>query len=144
ELARVLLVLQEPLISCCSTVSQKAALAAVTGPRDSVDQMRETYRLRRDLAYGLLREAGFDVVKPHGAFYQMVPLAPGVDARVAALDLVERGLGVAPGTAFGSAAASQLRLSLASDERTIRRGVEMLSQWCRETEHGKRLMRTEV
>ncbi|WP_460832601.1 pyridoxal phosphate-dependent aminotransferase [Nocardioides hungaricus] len=138
-LADVLLVLQEPLISCCSAISQKAALAAITGPWDTVEDMRTTYARRRDLTHGLLQEAGFDVVRPRGAFYQMVPLAPGVDGRLAALDLVERGLAVAPGTAFGSTARSSIRLSLASDESTIRRGVELLAQWCIETGHGARL-----
>lgn len=140
RLADVLLVIQEPLVSCCSTVSQKAALAAMVGPQDTVDQMRATYAARRDLMYSLLRDASLDVVEPHGSFYQMVPLAQGVDARLAALDLVERGLAVAPGTAFGDVASSSIRLSLASDDRSIRRGVEMLVQWCEETGRGQRLV----
>ena len=69
--------LQEPMLSCISGVSQYAALAALAGPQDGVARKREIYRCRRDLVGALLRDGGFDAVRPAGAFYQMVPLGPG-------------------------------------------------------------------
>jgi aspartate/methionine/tyrosine aminotransferase len=122
-LATLLTTIQEPLISCISGVSQYAALAALTGPQDCVAEMRAAYRSRRDLMVSLLTEAGFDIVHPHGAFYQMLAFAPGVDSRAAALDLVDHGVAVAPGTAFGTVAEDHARLSLASSEETIRGAV---------------------
>ena len=79
-LARLLGTLQEPTLSCISAVSQHAALAALEGPQQGVADKREIYRGRRDLVSGLLADGGFDAVRPAGAFYQMVPLAPAPTA----------------------------------------------------------------
>jgi aspartate/methionine/tyrosine aminotransferase len=139
-LAKLLMTIQEPLISCISGVSQLGALAALTGPQDCVAEMRAAYETRRDLMVELLTQAGFEVVRPRGAFYQMLPFAPGVDSRAAALDLVEHGVAVAPGTAFGSVAADHARLSLASSEDTIRGAVERIAAWAERTDRGAALM----
>ena len=88
--------------------ARRAARARRTASRPRL----ETYRSRRDLVSGLLSDGGFTPVRPAGAFYQMVPLAPGADSRLAALDLVERGVATAPGSAFGAVAADHLRVSL--------------------------------
>jgi aspartate aminotransferase len=139
-LAVLLTTIQEPLVSCISAVSQYAALAALDGPQDCVAEMRAAYQARRDLMVSLLTEAGFDVVRPSGAFYQMLPFAPGVDSRAAALDLVDNGVAVAPGTAFGSVAADHARLSLASSEQTISGAVERIAAWAERTDRGAALM----
>ena len=138
-LAELLGTLQEPMLSCISGVSQYAALAALQGPQDGVARKREVYRARRDLVGDLLRDGGFDAVRPAGAFYQMVPLAPGTDSRQAALDLVEHGVATAPGSAFGEVAADQLRLSLAASEEALRGGIERLVAWAQSTAAGASL-----
>ena len=139
SLAELLGTLQEPMVSCISGVSQHAALAALQGPQDGVARKREVYRTRRDLVGDLLSAAGFDAVRPSGAFYQMVPLAPGTDSRRAALDLVEHGVATAPGTAFGDVAGDQLRLSLAASEAALRGGIERLVAWTNSTAAGASL-----
>jgi aspartate/methionine/tyrosine aminotransferase len=139
-LAGLLGTLQEPMISCISGVSQYAALAALEGPQDGVVRKREIYRSRRDLVGDLLSAGGFDAVRPAGAFYQMVPLAPGSDSRRAALDLVEHGVATAPGTAFGEVASDQLRLSLAASESALRDGIERLVAWSEATDAGASLV----
>jgi aspartate/methionine/tyrosine aminotransferase len=138
-LAELLGTLQEPMLSCISGVSQHAALAALAGPQESVARKREIYRSRRDLVGTLLRDGGFDAVRPAGAFYQMVPLAPGTDSRRAALDLVEHGVATAPGSAFGEQASDQLRLSLATSETALRGGIERLVAWTNSTSAGASL-----
>jgi aspartate aminotransferase len=138
-LAQLLGTLQEPTLSCISGVSQYAALAALQGPQDGVARKREVYRTRRDLVGDLLREGGFGAVRPAGAFYQMVPLAPGTDSRQAALDLVDYGVATAPGTAFGEVAGDQLRLSLAASETALREGIERLVAWTNSTSAGASL-----
>ena len=129
QLVETIVKLQEPTISSVSSVTQAAATAALTGPQDVVATMCSAYRQRRDLVLDLLRRAGMDPIVPKGAFYQMVPLTPGTDSRGAALELVERGVAVAPGTAFGSVAADQLRISLASNEESLRGGVARILDW---------------
>ena len=129
--------IQEALISCVSSVNQAAALAALTGPQDAVASMRAAYRERRDLALALLSGAGIRPLRPSGAFYLMVPLAPGVSSRDAALELVGRGVSFAPGSAFGSVASDQLRMSLASGPATIERGLGRFLEWYDESDGGR-------
>jgi aspartate aminotransferase len=131
--------IQEGMISCVSSVAQEAALAAFIGPQDIVTEMCSAYEHRRDLVCKLLREAGIDPVVPGGAFYLMMPLADGADGRLAARHLVEYGVACAPGSAFGSAATSALRLSLASSEDTLTLGVERIVDWYARTDGGLRL-----
>ena len=135
-LAPTLWRLQEPLVSCVSAVSQAGAVAALVGPQDCVATMREAYRCRRDLVVGLLRDAGIGVASPGGAFYLMFPFAAGVDGRLAALDLVEHGVSVAPGSAFGELARDHARLSLASSETVLAEAVGRLVNWYRATGGG--------
>ncbi|MFT4122768.1 MAG: aminotransferase class I/II-fold pyridoxal phosphate-dependent enzyme [Microbacteriaceae bacterium] len=137
-LSETLWKLQEPLVSSVSEVSQAAAIAALTGPREEIDAMRQSYLRRRDLVVGMLRGAGIDVPVPHGAFYVMVPFAPGADSRSACLDLVEAGVSLAPGSAFGEVAASFARISLSASEATLRRGIARLVRWYADTGGGSR------
>lgn len=131
---------QEPLLSCISSVSQDAALAALRGPQQCVAEMRDAYRGRRDLLVGALRDRGFDVLTPKGAFYLMLGLAPGVDSRAAALDMVaNESVAVAPGSAFGDVARDHVRISLASSETTLRDAVERISAWSDRTDRGRTL-----
>lgn len=114
--------------SCPSSVSQKAAEAALAGPQDCVAEMVASYRRRRDLVVELLREADLLLAVPRGAFYIMADVSPsGQDARAFALRLLdEAGVSVAPGTAFGEVARGAVRLVLAAAEADLRVGVERL------------------
>lgn len=137
-LAPTMAKLQEPQLSCIPDLTSAGALAALEGPQDAIAEMREAYRARRDLCVELITAAGIDVAVPRGAFYLMVPLAPGVDSRLAAIDLVDHGVSVAPGTAFGDAAGDHIRISLASEEPELREGIGRLTAWYAATEGGAR------
>lgn len=137
-LAPTMAKLQEPQLSCIPDLTSAGALAALEGPQDAIAAMREAYRARRDLCVELITAAGIDVAVPRGAFYLMVPLAPGVDSRQAAIDLVDHGVSVAPGTAFGDAAGDHVRISLASEEPELREGIGRLTAWYAATEGGAR------
>jgi len=117
-----------------STIAQKAAEAALDGPQDCVTEMVAAYAHRRDLAVDLLEEAGLLVSVPHGAFYIMADVsATGPDARDFALRLVaERGVSVAPGTAFGKVGAGAIRISLASSDADLREGIGRLAEAVRD------------
>ena len=113
-----------------STIAQKAAEAALDGPQDCVTEMVAAYAHRRDLAVDLLEEAGLLVSIPHGAFYIMADVsAAGMGSREHALRLVaERGVSVAPGTAFGRVAERAVRISLASSDEDLREGIGRLAE----------------
>jgi aspartate aminotransferase len=117
--------------SCVSTISQVAAEAALDGPQDCVAEMVSAYRRRRDIAVGILQDAELLIAEPAGAFYIMADIAPsGLPSRDFAFALLrERGVSVAPGTAFGSVARDAVRISLASSEADLREGVGRLAQF---------------
>ncbi len=111
-----------------STIIQRAAAAALTGPQACVIEMRQVYQHRRDLAVSLLKDLGRYVYTPHGAFYILVD-ATGSDGigcrgRQFALDLLrERNIAAAPGSTFGLVAENYVRISLAASDEEIVRGV---------------------
>lgn len=125
ELAPVLTKLQEPITACVNAMAQRAALAALTGPQDSIAEAVAAYRKRRDAAAAALDEAGIRYVLPSGAFYLWVDTSAwGPDSHAFALHLLsEHGVAVAPGTAFGDAGAGWVRLSLATELDPLLTGI---------------------
>ena len=120
----------ESMSSNTTSITQVAGEAALDGPQDCVAEMVSAYRRRRDLVVDLLREAGLLINVPTGAFYIMADVSPsGLPARDFALRLLtERGVAVAPGTAFGTQAAGAVRISLASSDVALREGVGRLAE----------------
>jgi aspartate aminotransferase len=127
--------LQSQTTSNVSTPTQHAALAAyrATGEADgAVEEMRAAFQRRRDLLVGLFRERLPDVrfSEPEGAFYLWVGIEglgrPG-EGSVAFCERVLQEVGVAmiPGAAFGDD--SQVRISFAYTEDTLRRAVDRLA-----------------
>lgn len=69
-LAKAVTKLQSQYTSGCSSIAQKAAEAAYTGPQDCVAEMCEAFRRRRDIVVELAREIpGMECDVPQGAFY---------------------------------------------------------------------------
>ncbi len=99
---------------------QQAAIAALTGPQDSVAERRDTYQRRRDR----VREA-----LPHtvceGTFYVWFELPPGLTAEQL---LTGHRLAVAPGEGFGPSGAGRARISLAVTDETLELGLERLAR----------------
>ena len=120
--------LQEPLVSCGTAISQYGALAAITGPQDCVFEMRDAYRRRRDLAVEFLKSRNACSYVPKGAFYLMVDVsASGLDGEAFAYELLEtRRIGVAPGATFGPGSTNYVRVSLASSDDDVLRGLEAI------------------
>ena len=111
--------------SCLPAVCQKAAEAALDGPREPLRDMVNAYRERRDLCVSLLDEAGLLISRPRGAFYIMADVSrSGLDSREFAFDLVKtKHVAVAPGTAFGESARKAVRISLASSPEDLSQGI---------------------
>ena len=124
--------LQSHATSNVSNISQQAALAALTGSQATVDAMRSTFASRRDLMYSLVSEIpGLSCVEPHGAFYVFPDVSKVLGSRYkTSADLAEaiidqKGVALVPGESFG--APGYLRLSYATAEDEIRRGVALIS-----------------
>ncbi|HEY7538332.1 MAG TPA: aminotransferase class I/II-fold pyridoxal phosphate-dependent enzyme [Gaiellaceae bacterium] len=99
---------------------QQAAIAALTGPQESVEARRESYERRRDRLVAALPEPPVC----EGTFYVWLRLPAGLTAERL---LVEHRVAVAPGEGFGSSGAGWARLSLAVADETLERGIERLA-----------------
>jgi len=111
-----------------SSIQQHAGAAALTGSQACVTEMREAYRLRRNLAIDLLKGFGRYTYTPHGSFFLLINVSNKMgqarSGRTFALDLLhKRNVAVAPGSGFGSKASQYVRISLGASERDIEAGV---------------------
>jgi len=122
-----LLKIHQYVQACASSISQLAALQAITGPQDCVAQMREEFRSRRDLMVKGFREMGVDLVVPDGAFYLFPKVGDG-DAVTAWLS--KAGVIAVPGSAFGPGGKEHIRISYAAArahlEEALRRMKDIL------------------
>jgi aspartate aminotransferase/aminotransferase len=125
---------QEAVVACPSSLAQHAAHAALSGPRDCIDEMRDEYRRRRDLAVERLATEGLLLTRPRGTFYIMADISrSGLDSyEFARRLLVGRGVAVAPGGTFGDEADAAVRLSLASPPETIAEGIRRIGESIRD------------
>jgi aspartate aminotransferase len=137
-LAAAMAGIQSQSTSNPTSIAQAAALAALTGPQDVVEAMRQEFERRRALAYDLLSGIrGLKPLLPDGAFYVWVDteawagrtLAGTVveDADTLAAVLLDRALvAVVPGSGFGVRHA--FRLSFATSQERIREGLGRMAQ----------------
>jgi len=119
----------EATVACPSSVSQRAALAALTGPQDDVTAAVDSYRERRDAAVALLDARGVPSVRPQGAFYLMVDVSAAMrDSEAFALRLLaDRHVSVSPGSAFGPGGEGMVRVSLAAERGALLEGLSRLA-----------------
>src|SRR5215469_11257582 len=103
--------------SCTASFTQRAALAAITGPQDDVDTMVAEFRRRRDAFCAALNKIpGFHCEIPGGAFYAFANVkATCMDSKVLADRLLqEAGVACLNGGAFGHFGEGYIRFSYAN------------------------------
>ncbi|HYT80844.1 MAG TPA: pyridoxal phosphate-dependent aminotransferase [Actinomycetota bacterium] len=116
-------------VSCTSSFSQRAVLAALTGPWEPVQAMVDEFHKRRDvIVEGLNRIAGVSCLEPAGAFYVFPNVKQiGVPSeRIATFLLEEAGVAGLSGTAFGAAGQGYLRFSYANSVEKIREALDAI------------------
>jgi aspartate aminotransferase len=128
--------LQEPLVSCGVGFSQMAAVEALDGPQQCVEEMRDAYHRRRDAAIEVLQEYDMYRYTPGGAFYLLVDIsASGMESLDFCHELIrEHKVAVAPGSTFGKVCADHVRISIASPEENIREGLKRICEMVRAKE----------
>jgi aspartate aminotransferase len=117
--------LQTHSLTCCTSFTQPAAIEALRGPQESRIRMVSEFKKRRDLALDLINEIkGVECNCPQGAFY----LFPKYDHDMNSDDLAmylmkEAHVAVTPGISFGPAGEGFFRLSYATSEENIIKGI---------------------
>lgn len=106
-----------------SSISQRAGLAAITGPQDEVFRMRDEFRKRRDYLLSSFESMGVKCNKPQGAFYAF-PYVENEEKIVS--ELLKKGVISTPGTAFGSRGKGYARFSYATSMPNIEKAVSIM------------------
>ncbi len=115
--------------SCVNAPTQFAAIEALSGPQDSVEEMVAEFDIRRRLLVELLNNLpGISCVTPKGAFYAFPNIAgTGLMAKELASSLLEKtGVATVGGPDFGVLGEGYIRLSYANSQENIRRAVERM------------------
>ncbi|MGW8442703.1 aminotransferase A [Paenibacillus sp. S33] len=120
-------------VTCASSISQYAALEALTVGVDDALPMREEYRKRRDYVHGRLTDMGIPLEKPEGAFYLFPSIAHfGLSSMDFTLKLLEEhGVAVVPGDAFSSYGEGYIRLSYAYGQDVLEQGLDKIERFVR-------------
>lgn len=127
--------LQDHTTSNPTSISQKAALAAITGPQDHIEKMVKEYKRRRDFMVDRLnRIQGIYANRPDGAFYVFANVSDFYSKEIkGSMEFCQRLLDDAyiatiPGKAFGDD--NYIRLSYATGMSNIQRGLERMEKFC--------------
>jgi aspartate aminotransferase len=124
-------------INGVNSVTQYGAAAALNGPQDATQAMRQEYEKRRDILFAALQQTPvLQVFKPGGAFYlwaKIQPEWPGYDGQTDDWSmtnyLIDRaGIGSSPGSAFGAAGAGHIRFAFSCSTDQVEEAARILPE----------------
>src|ERR1700726_4008034 len=115
------------------TPVQVAATAALNGPDDCIEEMRATYRRRRDALVESFGRAGWTVPPPRASMFAWAPI-PEPFETLGSLEfsklLVEKAeVAVSPGVAFGEHGEGSVRIALVENEQRIRQAARNIRRF---------------
>jgi aspartate aminotransferase len=112
-----------------TSISQAAALEALKAPQESIDQMCEVFKKRRDLMLKCLDGVSqLSYIRPEGAFYVFCDFSKVGDAtQIAKQMLDEVKVAGIPGDSFG--APDYIRFSFATSDARIQEGISRVAKW---------------
>ena len=142
-LIKAMAVVQSQATSCPSSISQAAALEALTGPQDGLDEQRRSFQERRDLVVSALNDIpGISCRTPEGAFYTFADCSgligrttPGGTHLLSDSDFTDHLLeaahvAVVPGSAFGLS--PYFRISYATARNELEEALRRIARCCGE------------
>jgi len=115
------------------TPIQVAAAAALNGPQECVEDIRQTYQSRKDTLVEALGRAGFDIPAPPATMFAWAPLPPAF-AEIGSLEfsklLLEKAdVAVSPGIGFGEHGEGFVRIALVENEQRIRQAARNIKRF---------------
>jgi alanine-synthesizing transaminase len=115
------------------TPIQVAATAALNGPQDCVDEIRATYKSRRDVLVEAMKRAGWDIPEPSASMFAWAPVPEAFreagSMLFAKLLIEEAGVAVSPGVAFGENGEGYVRIGLVENEHRIRQAARNVKRF---------------
>ncbi|MBN9582645.1 MAG: LL-diaminopimelate aminotransferase [Afipia sp.] len=115
------------------TPVQVAAVAALTGPQDCIQEVRDTYRKRRDTLVEAFGRAGWDIPPPAASMFAWAPLPEKFrdigSMQFATLMVEKSGVVVSPGVAFGEHGEGYVRIAMVENEQRIRQAARNIRRF---------------
>jgi alanine-synthesizing transaminase len=115
------------------TPIQVAATAALNGPQDCVEEIRATYKSRRDVLVEAMKRAGWDIPSPPASMFAWAPVPETFreagSMLFAKLLIEEAGVAVSPGVAFGESGEGYVRIGLVENEHRIRQAARNVKRF---------------
>ncbi|MEW5549394.1 aminotransferase A [Peribacillus frigoritolerans] len=115
-------------VTCAASISQRAALAALTAGINDAIPMKTEYARRREYVYSRLQAMKLEIVKPNGAFYFFIKLPEGYASSLDfCLKLVQQEkVAVVPGDAFSPLGEGYFRISYAYSMETLEKALDRI------------------
>ncbi len=118
------------------TPIQVAAAAALNGPQDCVEDIRQVYKARRDCLVESFGRAGWDVPPPPATMFAWVPLPERMrhlgSLEFSKLLLEKAGVAVSPGVGFGEYGEGYVRIALVENEQRVRQAARNVRRFLSE------------
>ena len=109
---------------------QYAAIEALTGPQDCIEEHNAVYQRRRDLVVDVLTRMGLEMSPPKASLYVWAKVPQGYTSVEFTNDLLEKvGVVVTPGTGYGRHGEGYVRLSLTLADASLVKGLSRLAEW---------------
>ncbi len=124
--------LQESIVSCLPVFIQKAALDAINGSQEAVNEMVKDYYRRRDiLVDGLNGIPGFKCMKSGGSFYAFANIKSfGKTSQEFAEEILrEAKVAGVPGSAFGEMGEGYMRFSFANSDENLKEAIRRIKEY---------------
>ena len=131
EISEGMLKIHQYALMCASTMAQYAGLEAMRHGMHDVEEMRRSYRRRRNYIVKALNEIGLDCHKPGGAFYAFPSIRKtGLSSQEFAEKLlVEEKVAVVPGDVFGESGEGHIRCSYASSMEQLQEAIRRIERF---------------
>ena len=114
------------------TPVQVAAAAALNGPQNCVEEIRNTYQRRRDVLINSMARSGWNIPKPQASMFAWAPIPEkykGKGSLEFAKELMLKAdVAVAPGVAFGEYGEGYVRVGLVENEQRIRQAAKNIKK----------------
>jgi len=138
ELTEAMMKVHQYTMLCAPTMSQKAAIEALTNPEFDVAEMRNEYHKRRNFLDQSFREIGLLCSKPRGAFYAFPYIGDlGLTSKEFALKFLdEEKVAAVPGSAFGECGEGFLRCAYATSLDDIKEAMTRLGRFVKRLKKG--------
>jgi aminotransferase len=131
EISQAMLKIHQYTMMCAPTMAQYAAIEALKGGFQEVEEMRKSYRHRRNFFVKSLSEIGLTCHVPGGAFYAFPSIkSSGLSSEeFAERLLLEEKVAVVPGNVFGESGEGYVRCSYASSLDSLQEAVKRMGRF---------------